>query len=50
MTDKQAKKEEKCKGCQWLYNGFCTCSGLKPCTKSKKLNDDIIRDCGEENE
>ena len=37
MTEKQVKKEEKCKGCIWLYNGFCTCSGLKPCTKSKKL-------------
>ena len=31
-----SKKEEKCKGCIWLYNGKCTCSGLNPCTKSKK--------------
>lgn len=31
-----SKKEEKCKGCIWSYNGFCTCQGLKPCTKSKK--------------
>ena len=32
-----SKKEDKCKGCIWSYNGFCTCKGLKPCTKSKKL-------------
>ena len=26
---------EKCQNCIWLYNGFCTCEGLKPCTKAK---------------
>lgn len=22
---------DKCNGCQWDYNGICTCSGVKPC-------------------
>lgn len=22
---------DKCIGCQWEYNGICTCSGVKPC-------------------
>ena len=27
--------KEKCRGCEWLYNGFCTCSGYKPCNGDK---------------
>lgn len=27
---------DKCKGCNWLYNGFCVCVGLKPCKYDKK--------------
>ena len=23
--------DDKCVGCYWNYNGFCTCEGVKPC-------------------
>ena len=26
---------EKCNDCTWLYNGSCTCDGLKPCIAAK---------------
>lgn len=29
------KVKEKCRGCEWLYNGFCTCPGYKPCNGDK---------------
>lgn len=23
--------DDKCNGCYWNYNGFCTCQGVRPC-------------------
>ena len=23
--------DDKCVGCYWNYNGFCTCMGMRPC-------------------
>lgn len=31
ITMLETENDDKCVGCYWNYNGFCTCQGLRPC-------------------